>query len=500
MIFTISIRSVDRTVAEIGNFELADNKITFLFGESGIGKSLLSKSIYGLLNPKELSIEVNGKSYSDYLGTDHVKALKKNSFFVFQEPSSHLNPLEKLSKQLNEGSLNFSVGEEQILETLWNSKSDQSIKDILSIYPKPYRPSGGEKQRILLAMAFKKIRLWIENKTETESFFVFDEPTGSLDNRYRNLFLSLLFDMYSQKKFTANLITHDYSIISEVVGKYPQLKDSVDFKELVSDNGKLKLETFNHETYLNWIKSENAGKKFSSFQSESLKQEILRLESKLTVFNRNLTIYSDRNYKTPSPLVINQGEMVYLKAPSGIGKTTVAKVVMGLYQSTDFKMAIHGTAFNQNTPHSVWRDQFWGTRIGMVFQHADESLNMNSTVRDSFKGLPSKTKLTDKFLSDFLNPFFGNRADDRFLKTKIKFLSGGQKQRINLLRSMISNPEFLVLDEPLNGLDFKTMLLVLDLIRKMQENGTGILLISHNEEIFDSLIPEKNIYYLNAEE
>lgn len=500
MIFDISIKSEERFIAEINKFELSENKITFLFGESGIGKSLLSKAIYGLLNPKELEIKINDSNYSDYLHSSHVDSIKKNSFFVFQEPSSHLNPLERLSDQLNEGSLNFFEGEYDILKTLWDSKSDQSLKNILSIFPKPYRPSGGEKQRILLAMAFKKIQLWIKNNDQSNSFFVFDEPTGSLDNQYRNLFLSFLFELYNQKKFTANLITHDYSIISEVVKKYPHLKDSVDFKELVSEESKLKLEPFNHTIYLNWIESEKLENKLESFQNESKNQEILRLESNLTVFNRNLTIYSDSHCKTPSPLIINSGEMVYLKAPSGIGKTTVAKVVMGLYQSSNLSMVIHDFPFNQNTPHSVWRNQFWGTKIGMVFQHADESLNMNSTVRDSFKGLPVKTKLTDTYLTEFLNPFFGNKVDDRFLKTKIKFLSGGQKQRINLLRSMISNPELLVLDEPLNGLDFKTMLLVLDLIKKMQENGTGILLISHNEEIFDSLIPQKNIYYLNAEE
>jgi len=49
-----------------------------------------------------------------------------------------------------------------------------------------------------------------------DAFFVFDEPSGSLDNHFRDLFLDLLFDRFRRRPFTALVVTHDYSMISRV--------------------------------------------------------------------------------------------------------------------------------------------------------------------------------------------------------------------------------------------------------------------------------------------
>jgi len=88
----IQIADREHNLVQIEGFEISKNKITFLFGESGIGKTLISKAIYGLLNPARLNISLNRQNYRDYLAQPAVKALQENSFFVFQEPSSHLNP------------------------------------------------------------------------------------------------------------------------------------------------------------------------------------------------------------------------------------------------------------------------------------------------------------------------------------------------------------------------------------------------------------------------
>ncbi|RLD16841.1 hypothetical protein DRI50_00840, partial [candidate division KSB1 bacterium] len=58
----------------------------------------------------------------------------------------------------------------------------------------------------------------------------------------------------------------------------------------------------------------------------------------------------------------------------------------------------------------------------------------------------------------------------------------------------------IILDEPLNGLDFISIRKVLDIIRRKMAAGSGILLVSHNEEIFDRIVPKQCWYYLNSEE
>ncbi|MCX7726540.1 MAG: ATP-binding cassette domain-containing protein [Chitinispirillaceae bacterium] len=493
-LFNVSISTSEgRNIVKTDAFPIYENCITFLFGESGIGKSLISKAIYGVFVNTDLQIEIDGKPYGRHLSDSWTKNVKKNSFFVFQEPSSHLNPLLTLKEQLNEGSL-ADRDESDIVKVLWHSLSDEKREKLLSIYPKTYRPSGGEKQRVLLAMAFKRINSWIENKELNEpTFFVFDEPTGSLDNAYRNLFLKMLFQKFANKPFTVMIITHDYSIISEVYEKYSEFIPFIKLKELsrIQEN-EVVVNDFSAEEYLSWIKE----KQNTSKKKELISEAVLEIKPEFFIFGRRLGIFSDPSYKNMIPLTINKGEMVYVKAPSGVGKTTLAKIIMGIYKPTSFSMKLGNININEKTPLSVWKSQIWGKKVGMVFQHADESLNLLSTVFETFKGLPLGKRISKNEIISYLKALFDEEITDSFLNKKVLRLSGGQKQRLNLLRTLILKNELVILDEPLNGLDFVSVKKVLNLLEKKLEEGVALLMISHNEEIFEHCVSQENIYYL----
>lgn len=491
--FSIRVQSGNRCLVNAESFPVYQNEITFLFGESGIGKSIITKGLYGLLDPEDLTVTINNKPYGYHLNDNWTKQIRRNGFFVFQEPSSHLNPLLTIRKQLNEGSL-CDQEDQEILRYLWQTNDDPSIRKIIDIFPKPYRPSGGEKQRILLAMAFKRINSFIENSSNEQAAFVFDEPTGSLDNNYRNLFLELLFAKYSAHPFTAIIITHDYSIISEIYSRHRHLIKNIHFKELSrTTEPDVEVQDFSPQQYLSWLQTGH-----SQYKENFANETVLEFSSRFSIFNRNLCIYRDEFRQHPSSLVINKGEMVYLKAPSGVGKTTLAKIVMGLYHADSFKMKLAGLSANQKSSEALWQKRIWGKKAGMVFQHADESLNMQATVLETFKGLPLKSKLNTEKLKKYLQDLFDpSTLTDQFLHKKVAFLSGGQKQRLNLLRTLIQAPNLIVLDEPLNGLDFNSVQRVLELLNQKRSQGTSMLMISHNEEIFEHFVAKENIYYLS---
>jgi ABC-type Mn/Zn transport systems, ATPase component len=111
--------------------------------------------------------------------------------------------------------------------------------------------------------------------------------------------------------------------------------------------------------------------------------------------------------------------------------------------------------------------------------------------------LPLKIRLTRKNLKEELHDLFDNSTiTDQFLKKKVAFLSGGQKQRLNLLRTLVQAPQLIILDEPLNGLDFNSVKKVLELLNEKRSRGSSLLMISHNEEIFENFVARENIYYL----
>lgn len=498
MTYDINIKTAKKELVQINGFELKPGKITFLFGESGIGKSLISKAIFGLIDTEFLKVRINGKSYDAYVHSREMARRQRDGFFVFQEPSSHLNPLETLRRQLQEGRLKRlpksagNIG----LEQLWQFNDPRKIKDILAVYPKPYRPSGGEKQRILLTMAFRKLLLYQRSShgRTNNGLFIFDEPSGSLDNTYRDIFIRMLFENYRKQPFTGLVITHDYSMVSELE-KYPDREKTVVLSELQRTENGLCQRPFHLVDYKGWLKKQHAVKA----QTIHAGHNLAALQSGLRVFSRTLSFHKSDPKAPATDLEINRGEITYLKARSGEGKTTVAKIIMGLYRPQAMRLTLGRKSLTEKSSHAFWPRHIWGQMATMVFQHADEALNLNSTVLETFRALSGNRSVNRDKVLRRVNEYFTPSPGAAFLDKRTGDLSGGQKQRINIMRSMVLNTDLLILDEPLNGLDLLSAGLVLDKIRERQADGAGILLISHNEEIFDRIAPPENRYYLQSE-
>ncbi len=490
---SIHIATADRTLVAVDDFEIAPNRVTILLGESGIGKTLISKALYGLLDPEEFAVRIDGLPYKKYLELPETRALQAESFFVFQEPSTHLNPMMTLGEQLNEGSLASAVHQEEILRRLWSASGEADAAALLPVYPKPHRPSGGEKQRVLLAMAFTKLDLVLARKGFTHPLFVFDEPSGSLDNRYRDIFLAMLFERFRTGPFTVLLITHDYSMIGTIHERFADLLPAMTFKELASGRDGLRLRDFEPKEYLRWLHglrpiAVDAG------------PPVLTIESESAIHGRTLTITRDQDGKTPCSLMLRRGMLVYLKAPSGVGKTTLVKAVMGLVRAQRLRASLNGLELTERTSLRVWRRRIWGKKMTLVFQHADEALNLESMVRSVFTGLPPLKGTSASTTSDIMRELFDEEDIPVLLRKKVKHLSGGQKQRLNLLRGLSLHTDVLILDEPLNGLDFESAGRVIAKVQQQQQAGKAILLISHNEEIFDRLVLPDCVYYLQGKE
>lgn len=492
MTFSVLIRAGTRTLVDCRDYRLPDRRIMLLFGESGIGKSLINRAVYGILDPGEFEVTVNGHDAAAWHAAAWVRSVQQHGFFVFQEPSTHLHPLLTLGEQLREGSLAGAATDDGVLAELWGGADGPSPRALLDVYPKPYRPSGGEKQRMLLAMAFKKIDLFQEGRSrEVPGLFMFDEPTGSLDNRFRDVVLRMLFERYRRIPFTAVVISHDYSMISMIRRDHPDLAEKIVYRELALERGRVILRDFEPETYLRWI-----GRQEPPPARPGEGAVAAHVESDVRVFGRKLMLVRDPRTPVSSPLELRRGAMSYLKAPSGMGKTTLVKMMMGLVRGDRFRMTLGKYAVTERTPEEFWRRRVWGKSMTMVFQHADEALNPRATVRDTFRGLPSGTSPGREQVLAILGELFDPQIALSILDREVANLSGGQKQRLNLLRGLSLETGLIILDEPLNGLDFDSSVRVLSLLRQRLRQGDAILVISHSEEIFDSQVAPEGMAFL----
>ena len=179
---------------------------------------------------------------------------------------------------------------------------------------------------------------------------------------------------------------------------------------------------------------------------------------------------------------IDRGLTLSLVGESGCGKSTVARLICGLYAPSRGSVLFDGVdlaSIGNRTAMLAMRRRFQ-----MIFQDPYASLNPRWRVgriiaepirsHDLIKDEAALGKRVGELLSDVhLSPQDGDKYPHEF--------SGGQRQRISIARALSSNPEFLVCDEPTSALDVSVQAQILNLMKDLQrEHGLTYLFISHN--------------------
>ncbi|MBI4029983.1 cell division ATP-binding protein FtsE [Candidatus Berkelbacteria bacterium] len=181
-------------------------------------------------------------------------------------------------------------------------------------------------------------------------------------------------------------------------------------------------------------------------------------------------------------LKINKGEFISLVGPSGAGKSTLVRLLIREEKPTAGEIWVGGINISQI---SFGQLPFYRRRVGVVFQ--------------DYKLLPHKTV--------FENVAFALEAagvDNLEIKRKVPkilelvdlkergndypdILSGGEKQRISIARAIANSPRLLIADEPTGNLDPHTTWDIIDILRRINTNGTTVLLATHNKAVVDRI-------------
>lgn len=192
---------------------------------------------------------------------------------------------------------------------------------------------------------------------------------------------------------------------------------------------------------------------------------------------------------------IPKGEITSIVGSNGSGKSTLLNILCGLVFPTGGTITFKGEPFTEKKLKNSQVNASFRSSIGYVFQHPDMQL-FCPTVFDELifgplqLGIPCETagKRAEEMMEMLQITELRNRP--------VYMLSGGEKKRVAIGAVLTANPEVLIIDEPVSGLDPKTRSFLIELIFKLNEVGKTIVIATHHLELVNHL--QSNVVVLSG--
>ena len=184
-------------------------------------------------------------------------------------------------------------------------------------------------------------------------------------------------------------------------------------------------------------------------------------------------IIKNRRILRDISLQVNKGEIVGLLGPNGAGKTTCFYIIMGLLSADYGAIYLNG---NNITDLPVYMRSKSG--LGYLPQESSifRGMNVEQNIKSVLQIVENESEKIELMLNDLLAEF----SISHLRKASAITLSGGERRRVEIARALASQPSFLLLDEPLAGIDPISISEVSELVSQVKEKNVGVLVTDHN--------------------
>jgi peptide/nickel transport system ATP-binding protein len=466
-----------------------------LVGESGSGKSLTALSIMRLNDGAKLggSIRLRDRELLTLSKREMTRVRGGEIAMVYQDPMSSLNPVRTIGHQLVEAiRLHDRVSKEAARARAVELLTEVGVplpEERLAQYPHEF--SGGMRQRVMIAMAM----------SSRPAVLIADEPTTALDVTTQSRIIDLLDRLADEHGTAVVLITHDLGVAAGFCERIHVMRHGRVIEEAPVDKLYAEPEHPYTKALLGAVVDltidvhepirtaaevlergtepvAEAGSISAVDRARETGDVLVDVQGVSKVFTlgsgRRVTAVDDVSFQ------IRRGETVGLVGESGSGKSTVSKAVLALGG-----IDAGAVVFDGHRPHEMRGEELrqLRRRMQMVFQDPFSALNRRQTVAQIIEapllahGIGTRATRAEKVREAMHRV----RLDEEFTHRLPRSMSGGQCQRVSIARSLVLEPEFLVLDESVSALDVSIQAQVLNLLRELQaELGLTYLFISHD--------------------
>ncbi len=183
--------------------------------------------------------------------------------------------------------------------------------------------------------------------------------------------------------------------------------------------------------------------------------------------------YKTRTVLRDISLHVSQGEAVGLLGPNGAGKTTCFYCITGLIQPNFGQIFLDGIDITR-------LPMYQRSRLGIGYLPQESSIFRGLSVEDNIMAILELTIRDATERQAKLDSLLGEFSISHLRQSPSKALSGGERRRLEIARALASNPSFILLDEPLAGIDPIAVSEIRNLVAHLKNRGLGVLITDHN--------------------
>ncbi|MBX4862232.1 ABC transporter ATP-binding protein [Rhizobium sophorae] len=493
------VDSGPRTLLDAVSLDLGKGEILGLVGESGSGKSLFCRSLVRLLPSSLLKIEsgrvlLEGRDLMRIDDGEMLKVRGGEIGMIFQNPTSHLDPVMRIGDQIAEGiRYHQGLGAREARAAATEILAQVGFPDPVRQYDSyPHEFSGGMRQRAMIGVALSC----------NPKILIADEPTTALDVTIQAQILRLLIDIRDRRGLSIILITHDLGIVAQTCDRIAVLRGG---KLLEEGPKRTILARPQHPYTINLINShpsipgDTAAPLLELAAASQPARPLLEIDDLHVRFRAGGALLRG-GAKTVSAvagvsLQIMPGETVGIVGESGSGKSTLARAVLGLTPLSSGHVTFDGVDLALQKSASLAKLR---RETAMVFQDPYNALNPRLTIGQM---LAEVLKVQGKVARSDIPVRIGELLDlvgleREFAGRKPRSMSGGQCQRAGIARALAVDPKLIIADECVAALDVTIQAQIIELFRDLTAKmNLTLIFIAHDLAIVRNLCERVVVMY-----
>ena len=447
-----------------------------LVGQSGSGKSTVARAVAGLLPGNGVvtagTVHVVGREVSSFTRRQWRPLRGSALGFVPQDPLSSLDPLQRVGAQVGAALAATGFPRDRVAERVVELLGHVGIPDpVHKARAYPHELSGGQLQRVLIAVAI----------AAQPALLVADEPTSALDVTVQKRILDLVDGLRAELGLGVLFITHDLALAQERADEVVVLRDGV-----VREHGAVRqVLVAPRDPYTVTLLGDAPSSSPDRYRDRvaaraaAVGEPVAEVTGVSKAFAARGRGGAAVQALDDVSLTLRRGSVHALVGESGSGKTTLGRVLAGLTAFDTGEVTVAGRRLPAEPPYA----NPFARRLQLVHQNALAALDPRYSVRRVLEEPLRVHRLVERTarrerVAQVLEQV---ALPSDVLLRGVRELSGGQRQRVALARTLLLEPDVLVLDEPTSALDVTVQAQIVDLLLRLQEDrGLSYLFVTHD--------------------